>query len=64
MQLFFDMLRGVMVRAPPPEPSSAAINLMVGVGNFQVSSAVRPTDAQLDILHSVMLNVARVIDAK
>lgn len=36
MQLFLSKLKKVMERTPPPEPSSAAINLMIGVGNFQV----------------------------
>ena len=36
MQLFLGKLKRVLSRAPPPEPSSAAINLMIGVGKFQV----------------------------
>lgn len=36
MQLFLGKLKRVLQRNSPPEPSSAAINLMLGVGMFEV----------------------------
>ena len=36
LQLLLGELKRVLERTPPPEPSSAAINLMLGVGQFEV----------------------------
>ena len=36
VQLFLGKLKRVLQRNSPPEPSSAAINLMLGVGKFEV----------------------------
>ena len=36
LQLLLGKLKRVLERTPPPEPSSAAINLMLGVGQFEV----------------------------
>ena len=39
VQLFLGKLKRVLQRNSPPEPSSAAINLMLGVGKFEVRRA-------------------------
>lgn len=52
LQPFMSKLKRVLEGAPPPEPSSAAINLVIGVGNFQVSSLVSP-HAKSAIKHAV-----------
>jgi hypothetical protein len=36
VQLFLGKLKRVLERNSPPEPSLAAINLMLGVGKFEV----------------------------